>query len=230
MAWSGENEEARSRQEREREALAASVEELADQKGTWNEEEYQQLSTGKTTVVPPLLHLQSRPWSAVRLEVTNRTRIEHPSASLPTDVAPAQFDPPLKRLGRSTRIHLQAVRLERMQEPVTERISAIEGGGSGARREESAPVVPVSPQESAPAVRMPASLPGGSGFIEQGRAEVSVSTPHISERSVVMVMLTGNPGPVVVQYVSLYPRHGFTCHLSAPVVTPTPFNYIIWPS
>jgi hypothetical protein len=42
-------------------------------------------------------------------------------------------------------------------------------------------------------------------------------------------MLTGNPGPVVVQYISLHPRMGFTVHLSAPVTADTPFNYALWP-
>jgi hypothetical protein len=40
-----------------------------------------------------------------------------------------------------------------------------------------------------------------------------------------VVVLTGHPGPVVVQYVSLDPGRGFTVHLSAPVEHTTPFNY-----
>lgn len=69
----------------------------------------------------------------------------------------------------------------------------------------------------------------GSGMFEQGQSDVSVANEAISERSVVMVTLTGNPGPVVVQYISLQPQIGFTIHLSAPTTGRTPFNYVIWP-
>ncbi|HZR39057.1 MAG TPA: hypothetical protein VFB12_03000 [Ktedonobacteraceae bacterium] len=67
----------------------------------------------------------------------------------------------------------------------------------------------------------------GSGIIESGQGDVIVSNPHVTSSSVVLVTLTANPGPVVVQYVSLQPQKGFTIHLTAPAAAKTPFNYII---
>jgi hypothetical protein len=67
----------------------------------------------------------------------------------------------------------------------------------------------------------------GSGMFESGRSEVAVANAGIKSSSVVMVMLAGDPGPVVVQYITLRPLDGFTVHLSAPALTKTPFNYVI---
>lgn len=67
----------------------------------------------------------------------------------------------------------------------------------------------------------------GSGTFEAGQADVAVAQTDISPASVVVVMLTGDPGPVVVQYISLQPTIGFTVHLSAPTKNVTPFNYTI---
>ncbi|GER82933.1 hypothetical protein KTAU_15700 [Thermogemmatispora aurantia] len=54
-----------------------------------------------------------------------------------------------------------------------------------------------------------------------------MNCPAVSEASVVLVTLTGDPGPVVVQYVSLQPGRGFTVHLSAPTQRETPFHYVV---
>ena len=67
----------------------------------------------------------------------------------------------------------------------------------------------------------------GSGAFEYGQSDVIVTNPAITASSVVLVTLTTNPGPVVVQYISLQPRVGFTVHLTAPTSTRTTFNYII---
>lgn len=67
----------------------------------------------------------------------------------------------------------------------------------------------------------------GSGVFESGQSDVLVQNPHIKESSVVVVTLTSNPGPVVVQYVSLQPQVGFTIHLTAPAAMSTSFNYVI---
>ena len=56
----------------------------------------------------------------------------------------------------------------------------------------------------------------GSGHFEAGQCDVVVADTHIEATSVVLVTLIGNPGPVVVQYVSLLPQEGFTVHLTAP--------------
>ncbi|MBV9228634.1 MAG: hypothetical protein JOZ18_04905 [Chloroflexi bacterium] len=67
----------------------------------------------------------------------------------------------------------------------------------------------------------------GSGVFESGQRDMVVANSHITSSSVVLVMLTANPGPVVVQYISLQPQVGFTVHLTAPVTEKTPFNYVI---
>jgi len=67
----------------------------------------------------------------------------------------------------------------------------------------------------------------GSGMLESGRSEVVVANPGVKLSSVVLVMLAGDPGPVVVQYITLRPQNGFTVHLSAPALAKTPFNFVI---
>ncbi len=67
----------------------------------------------------------------------------------------------------------------------------------------------------------------GSGVFACGQGDLMVENPHITDASVVIITLTSNPGPVVVQYISLSPHIGFTVHLTAPVVAKTSFNYII---
>jgi hypothetical protein len=67
----------------------------------------------------------------------------------------------------------------------------------------------------------------GTGKFECGQRDVTLSDPSVTASSVVLVTLTGNPGPVVVQYVSLQPGRGFTVHLTAPTMSGAPFNYIV---
>jgi hypothetical protein len=67
----------------------------------------------------------------------------------------------------------------------------------------------------------------GSGAFESGQCDVSVANTHVTSSCVVLVTLTANPGPVVVQYVSLQPQVGFTAHLTAPAAMRVPFNYVI---
>jgi hypothetical protein len=67
----------------------------------------------------------------------------------------------------------------------------------------------------------------GGGTIESGQSDITVADAHITSTCVVHVMLTANPGPVVVQYVSLQPDTGFTIHLTAPASVRTAFNYVI---
>ena len=67
----------------------------------------------------------------------------------------------------------------------------------------------------------------GSGKFEIGQTDSAIAHTHITMKSVVVVMLASDPGPVVVQYVSLQPTIGFTVHLSAPTRNATSFNYAI---
>ena len=67
----------------------------------------------------------------------------------------------------------------------------------------------------------------GSGMFEIGQSDIAIAHTHITMASVVVVMLASDPGPVVVQYVSLQPTIGFTVHLSAPTKNVTAFNFAI---
>lgn len=66
-----------------------------------------------------------------------------------------------------------------------------------------------------------------SGMFECGQREAIISCPYVTAGSVVMATLTSNPGPVVVQYVSLQPQTSFTVHLTAPTTVRTFFNYML---
>ena len=75
------------------------------------------------------------------------------------------------------------------------------------------------------------ALPGatfGSGSFEAGQGDVAIINQRIAGTNVVNVMLSSDPGPVVVQYVSLQPGTGFTIHLSAPAKMKTNFNYVVF--
>lgn len=68
----------------------------------------------------------------------------------------------------------------------------------------------------------------GSGTFEVGQGDAAVANQQIAGSSVVVVMLSSDPGPVVVQYISLRPGSGFTVHLSAPARTKATFNYVVF--
>ncbi len=67
----------------------------------------------------------------------------------------------------------------------------------------------------------------GCGMVECGQQEIIVANKYITASSVVLVMLTNDPGPVVVQYISLQPQVGFTIHLTAPAAMKASFNYVV---
>lgn len=67
----------------------------------------------------------------------------------------------------------------------------------------------------------------GTAMFENGQCDYMVKNTRITSSSVVQVMLTANPGPVAVHYVTLQPQVGFTIHLTGPTAVKTPFNYII---
>lgn len=242
MAWFAKQRWSRQQADLERKALAASVEEITAQDAlsneTWDEEES---GTNKTAIFPPLLRLQSRPWPVVRVDTMKRAPEERVRATESRSLTEPRLPiSQTRRLGRSTKVHLQAVRPEQIHEPITERFPTLENTALAAEEEpartedlarepeqSSAPPEPAPHKQPEP-VAAPPQLFMGSGIIEQGREEVTVASARISAQSVVVVMLTGNPGPVVVQYISLQPESSFTCHLSAPVSASTPFNYLVW--
>ncbi len=67
----------------------------------------------------------------------------------------------------------------------------------------------------------------GSGTVECGQQEIIVANKCVTMSSVVLVMLTNDPGPVVVQYITLQPQVGFTIHLTAPAAMKASFNYVV---
>lgn len=67
----------------------------------------------------------------------------------------------------------------------------------------------------------------GSDAFASSQRDLMVKNTNITASSVVLVMLTANPGPVAVQYVTLQPEVGFTIHLTGPTAVKTPFNYVI---
>lgn len=231
MAWFEKQRRARRSLDMERKALGASVEEIAARNepvdDAWEKDE-NDAAVGKTAIIPPLLRLQSRPLPVVRLDAAKRQALAESGAYAS---APVQS----KRLGRSTKVHLQAVRPDQARESITDRLAAVsDARKEPARGESTASGIQYSlasqiERPGADRAAFTDSHPlGGSALIKQGQQEVMVPNPLVSERSVITVMLTGDPGPVVVHYISLHPCAGFTIHLSAPIAAPTPFNYIVW--
>lgn len=249
MSWFEKRRWSRQRAEEERQALAASVEEMttdeqaSEEEEVWSEEEEEEKGMSGPALIPPKLRLQSLPLPAVRLEVTKHGPARREAARELAE--PGKEMGASKRLGRSTRVRLQAVlpaqEATLRQEPTTERVPVLDRGEEGevarasdhtrensegseqtklVRRLETSPV---KASESAPR-----ALLCGSGVIEAGQENATVQNTRISAQSVVTVMLAGNPGPVVVHYISLQPRAGFTLHMSAPVSSATPFTYAVW--
>lgn len=227
MAWFEKRLWTRRRVEPGREALAASLEEMAA-RGELSGEDWETAFADdepeeERVIIPPRLRLQSRQWPVVRVDTAHQdAQKQLPRVSNTVVGMPEPQTTQSRRLGRSTRVRLQAVRADQAQGPITERVPALE---ACAGVDEQKPVQGPAERQDATALQ-PLH---GSGVIKQGQEEVTVSCAQVSLRSVVMVMLTGNPGPVVVQYVTLYPHVGFTFHLSAPAVASTPFNYLFWP-
>ena len=67
----------------------------------------------------------------------------------------------------------------------------------------------------------------GNAVFEMGQAEVMVVQEQVQLSSVVQITFTSNPGPTLVQYISLHPQTCFTVHLTAPVNSKTTFNYVL---
>jgi len=250
MAWSGESDRQvqqgwQSRSAKKRAALSKSVEEtLAD--STLAEDylsdaldEEDKPVRGKTTalIIPPKLSLQSRPMPAVRVEpkeTTNVIIVDARSTNSSVEVPPAGQKK--RRLaGRTTKVHLQAVS---KPEKKADGNRAVEPGKIEERP--SAEVQAGEKKHAKPAITQEADALirgqvrhtahgtlSGSGVFTQGQKEVSIANASITTTSVVVVTLVGDPGPVVVKYISLQPQLGFTVHLSAPAEVNSPFNYVV---
>lgn len=253
MAWPGElGEQAQqdwdSRSAKKRAELSLSIEEtLADDtlvEDPFSDEmdELEELvesvpGSKSTVIIPPRLSLQSKPMPVVLVrphEPTNVPVVDSRPTTESVDVAP-----PTQRkrrlAGRTTKVHLQAV-------PKAEKKS---GGKVSIETEKNERSAGGETQKDVKNHAKRGSRSGvadlvegqvrgiergtlvGSGLFRPGQREVTVANANISPSSVVVVTLIGDPGPVVVKYISLQPQVGFTIHLSAQAEAETPFNYIV---
>ena len=234
---------------KERKGLSASVDEtLADPRlkedfdDDLSDESEPIPQASHKMLIAPRLSLQSKQMPAVHIVPDKLVRppqaevLPEPETNH-VEALPAA--PKKKRLaGRNTKVHLQAV-------PKTEKRSAKKMASSPGIveptiAEQALPAIPLPEiRESAGQTEKPMAVSlkkderaaraklAGAGQIVQGQSEIIVENTLVSSASVVMMNLLGNPGPVVVQYYTLLPDYGFKAHLSAPVTTNTPFNYVI---
>ena len=247
MAWRNESDEQvqqdwQSRSVKKREELSLSIEEtLADTtliEAPFSDEADESLQVSKSSVIiPPRLSLQSKPMAVVLVkpdEATKVTVVDSPAAT--DSVAIPQTAQKKRRLaGRTTKVHLQAVpksekksggkiSIEKEQNVRSADGEAQSGVKNSAKRSSKSGDSRLVEGQVKSTAR--ASL-AGSGIFKQGQREVMVANTHISPSSVVVVTLVGDPGPVVVKYISLQPQIGFTIHLSAQAEAETPFNYVV---
>jgi len=239
-----------SRFEKERLNLSASVEEaLAEpsiQEDLLSEEPD---DTGEpssrphsTSIIPPKLSLQSKSMPAVQVESAK------PAQAVVVDTAPAPSTCPVEtptrgqkkhRLaGRTTKVRLQAVpkaekkpEVRKLQETDNLELQrpAIDDHQTETVSDDAlldSDAVNASKERQASNKDTRGKL-SGSGVFERGQEEITVMNPFVSSSSVVIVTLVGDPGPVVVHYVTLQPLTGFTIHLSAPAMKKTSFNFVI---
>ena len=250
MAWSGKlDEQAQqewdSRFAKKREELSKSVEEtlangmLAEELLTDEMVESDDHVQGKnkSLVIPPKLSLQSKPIPVVRVEHKEAKKVALVDArSTSGTVEVPQAAQKKQRLaGRTTKVRLQAVpKSEKksggkiaMEADKNERSTA---GGVQANVRSTAKRSSTHEADASIEGRVRSMARGalsGCGVFKRGQQEVIVANTNISPTSVVVVTLVGDPGPVVIKYVSLQPQIGFTVHLSAPAEAKTPFNYVI---
>jgi hypothetical protein len=133
---------------------------------------------------------------------------------------PAEERPSVSGNRGTTSMRLPAVE-KGSRQPAEERPSVGEDGGTTSIRLPAIEKVVGRRKEPSSAWR------AGTGKFECGQRDATLSDPSVTASSVVLVTLTANPGPVVVQYVSLQPGRGFTVHLTAPTAIGAPFNYVV---
>ncbi len=209
---------------RQRLDLSASVEEtmrdvsLQDEPEESDENDSSSMHPSRGVgLIPPRLSLQTKPISALRPDMTaeasgslpvelhaNRVRMVPPPFVRSNETAHTTQRYPMNR--RTTKVRLQVV------PPPVEALNSEASSAQPA-------VSPLMPETRADL--------SGVGAFERGQCDLAVANTHVTAASVVVVVLTGDPGPVVVHYVSLQPGVGFTVHLSAPAKNATPFNYTL---
>ena len=237
MHWQDDNDEKKrqqwqSRVARERLDLSASVKEALIDESVLEDLEAEDFDdfvpdVEKATLIPPRLSLQSKLLPAVHALPKARTD-QLPSTTKEGVVSPATEFPKTaqkKRRSslRSTKVHLQVV----PKPQAIERAASVALPRSDSTTNPGLPVLESFDGHLASPFREFSIATSGTANIERGQSEVMIANAHITSASVVIVVLTADPGPVVVQYVTLQPEVGFTVHLSAPAQNPTTFNYRI---
>src|SRR6266536_10361 len=232
MAWQSEPDEQvqqdwQVRSAKKREELSLSIEEtLADDtliEDPFSDDVDEAFQDSKRSIIiPPRLSLQYKPMPVVRVEpkeVSNFT-----SRTMTDSVEVPQTAQKKRRLaGRTTKVHLQAVPKSEKKSggkiSIEKEKNAFSSDGEEQINGKSKSKRNISSESGALTKRkMEGTVQGsltGSGVLKQGQRDVMVTNNHISPSSVVVVTLVGDPGPVVVKYISLQPQIGFTVHLSA---------------
>lgn len=192
---------------------------------------------GSSMLIPPRLSLQSKQIPVVRVEpeeVKSLVVADTHSSTGPVEVS--RTEPKKQRLaGRTTKVHLQAVAKPekkssgKISRQAVKNERTTDGEVQASVRDEArrSSVLEAEALNDGQVKSTARHTLAGSGVFKQGQREVVVANIHISETSVVVITLVGDPGPVVVKYISLKPRDGFTVHLSAPAEVQTPFNYVV---
>jgi len=233
MDWLSDKDEKKqqqwqSRVARERLDLSASVEEALTEVSAQEDAESDEIEDDvpfirKTTLIPPRLSLQSKQMPAVSRSV--RVRTDH----LPLATVGAAIPRPMEAPGlaqsklRTTKVRLQVVpKPEAIEKPVVPGVRSYEVSTNPSMPAADRLAGSVDPRSHEVGTEM-----SGSSQFEKGQSEVMVANAHITASSVVVVVLTADPGPLVVQYVTLHPQIGFTVHLSAAARKAASFNYRI---
>ncbi len=176
------------------------------------------VNSKNTTIILPRLTLQSKPMPIVHADVPAQPR-EASSPPLPA-VDPAPYKPRLA--GRVTKVLLKAI--DRSEESP----KSLEVGEP--LREETTSAYSIDEAEAVGDLQLP-QVPHealhGSGMFRRGQSDVTIGNTNVTHSCVIHVMLTSDPGPMVVHYVSLVPQQGFTVHLSAPAERDASFNYVM---
>ena len=241
MRWKDDSNEKKKRQlwksrvARERLDLSASVEEALNDGSAQDELDADELDDARAQapaaegnmLIPPRLSLQSKPMPAVRA-LTKASTGYVPVANQEGVVSPTtEFSRAVQNKRRSP-MRTTKVRLQVVPKPGAVEKSAKDSlPPSEPAMNLALPAVDsLQGRDAQPFLEVSAELSGTACF-ERGQAEVMVASAHITAASVVVVVLTADPGPVVVQYVSLQPQVGFTVYLSAAAQNVTSFNYRI---
>jgi hypothetical protein len=193
--------------------------------------------TNNSLVIPPRLSLQSKPIPVVHVEAKEAKKAAVVEACSTNDLVevPPVAQKKQRLAGRTTKVRLQAVPKSEKKSGGKISIEADKnerGTAGGAQANVKSTTKRSSTHEADALIEgrvrsMARGALSGSGVFKRGQQEVKVANTYVSPTSVAVVTLVGDPGPVVVKYVSLQPQVGFTVHLSAPAEAKTAFNYVV---